>query len=174
MTTAMKIIKAGKHLGRTATKSFWKTVLYIVLFSPITIVHASRINAESQHEAAVQASMQVLDNFMRAFNNKDMNGWGATLNFPHVRFASGEVRVWQTTEEFSTNPPFEALNKIGWDHSHWLSRKVVMASSDKVHIATVFQRFDSNNQSIGTYESLYIVTRVNGRWGIQSRSSSAP
>ena len=138
--------------------------------SPPSDAHPSAIQASS----AVTASMKVLDEFMRAFNARNMSDWSKTLNYPHVRFASGEVRVWQGIEEFSATPPFDALKQIGWDHSHWISRKVVMSSSAKVHIATVFQRFNSKNESIGQYESLYIVTRVGGKWGIQSRSSLAP
>ena len=130
--------------------------------------------ATVQTASAVTAAMNVLDEFMLAFNARNMSAWSETLNYPHVRFASGEVRVWQDIEEFSATPPFEALKEIGWDHSHWISRKVIMSSAAKVHIATVFQRFNSKNESIGQYESLYIVTRVGGRWGIQSRSSLAP
>ena len=42
------------------------------------------------------------------------------------------------------------------------------------NIDTVFQRFNSDNQPIGRYQSLYIVTNVNGHWGVQARSSLAP
>ncbi len=139
-------------------------------------VSASSAWAEhpQQHPAATQAAQKVLDRFMTTFNQRDMKGWAATLNYPHVRFASGTVTVWNTNEEFSKTPPFKALAKIGWDHSHWLSREVVMASPTKVHIATTFERFNKSNESIGVYQSLYIVTRVNGNWGITSRSSLAP
>lgn len=146
-------------------------LLGTLLMSSSTTVSA---DDRTRHDSAEEAAIAVLDTFMLTFNNKDMNGWSETLNYPHVRFASGDVRVWQTIKEFRATPPFKALADIGWDHSHWISRKVVMSSPAKVHIATVFQRFDASNQSIGTYESLYIVTRVNGRWGIQARSSLAP
>ncbi len=138
------------------------------------IASTVQANDPQQHSAAVRAAQEVLDRFMATFNQRDMNGWSATLNYPHVRFASGTVKVWETEAEFRATPPFEALAKLGWDHSHWLSREVVMASPAKVHIATTFQRFNENNESIGVYQSLYIVTRVNGEWGIQSRSSLAP
>ena len=49
-----------------------------------------------------------------------------------------------------------------------------MASPRKVHIETVFQRFNSDNEPIGTFQSLYIVTYVDGHWGTQARSSLAP
>lgn len=136
-------------------------------------VEASTHSAQ-QHPAAVAAAQKVLDTFMTTFNRRDMKSWAATLNYPHVRFASGTVTVWENQKEFTKTPPFKALANIGWDHSHWLARDVVMASPAKVHIATTFERFDKNNESIGVYQSLYIVTRVKGEWGIQSRSSLAP
>ena len=106
-----------------------------------------------------------------------MNAWAATLNYPHVRFASGSVTVWESAEEFAMamGGAFEHLARIiGWDHSHWLSREVTMASPDKVHISTVFQHFNDRNEPIAKYQSLYLVTRVDGHWGTQARSSLAP
>lgn len=136
--------------------------------------HAQTANTDS-HDQAVAGAMAALDDFMRTFNAKDMQAWAETLNYPHVRFASGTVTVWQSAEEFARQPTFERLAAIGWDHSHWLSREPVLVSAGKVHINTVFQRFNSENEPIGTYESLYIVTRnAQGKWGTQARSSLAP
>ncbi len=82
--------------------------------------------------------------------------------------------MWDSAEEFARTNDFETLPQTGWDHSHWLTREVSLASPGKVHISTVFQRFNSDNEIIGTYQSLYIVTRVDGHWGTQARSSLAP
>lgn len=162
---------------RTALKaSVLKNSVTAGLIAIFFCFSASSVWAEQpqQHSAATQAAQKVLDRFMTTFNQRDMKGWAATLNYPHVRFASGTVTVWDSKEEFSKTPPFKALAKIGWDHSHWRSREVIMASPAKVHIATTFERFNKSNESIGVYQSLYIVTRVNGDWGITSRSSLAP
>ena len=96
------------------------------------------------------------------------------MNYPHVRFASGKVTVWDNAKEFSDTKTFQTLARSGWDHSHWLTRDVTLAAPGKVHIATVFQRFNSDNEVIGTYESLYIITKLNDHWGTQARSSLAP
>ncbi|MBC52427.1 MAG: hypothetical protein CMQ34_01175 [Gammaproteobacteria bacterium] len=129
----------------------------------------------NDHDQAVAGAMAALDEFMVAFNGRDMQAWAATLNYPHVRFASGTVTVWQSAEEFARQATFANLEAIGWDHSHWLSREPVMVSPGKVHINTVFERFNGFNEQIGTYESLYIVTRdASGKWGTQARSSLAP
>ncbi len=127
-----------------------------------------------QHSQAVNAAQEVLDQFMREFNNRDLVALAETLNYPHVRFASGTVKVFASAEEFSARPVYKALTASGWDHSSWRARDIVLASPVKVHIATTFERFDQDNRSIGLYPSLYIVTYLNGHWGIQARSSLAP
>ena len=134
----------------------------------------SRAQSGNENAEAIAGAMAALDEFMLSFNRKDMEDWAATLNYPHVRFASGNVTVWESAEEFAMGRAFEGLARIGWDHSHWLSREVTMASPDKVHIAIVFQRFNDRNEPIAKYQSLYLVTLVDGHWGTQARSSLAP
>lgn len=142
----------------------------LVLVTPVTSAQN-----QSENESAIASAMAALDEFMLTFNSRDPVAWASSLNFPHVRFASGTVTVWHTAEEFAAGESFERLSAQGWDHSRWISRDVVLASPGKVHVNTVFQRFNANNESIGTYESLYIVTRdANGHWGTQARSSLAP
>ena len=96
-----------------------------------------------------------MDEFLLAFNQQDAAGWAASLNYPHVRFASGTVTVWNSAADFSDTDAFEMLSKSGWDHSHWLTRDVVLVSPQKVHIATAFQRFN-NTQRDHRYLSISI------------------
>ena len=145
----------------------------LVLLALFTIAAPSHAQDKATQQA-IASAMAALDEFMLQFNRRDMNAWAATLNYPHVRFASGNVTVWETAEEFAQGSAFINLPRTGWDHSHWLSRDVVMASPGKVHIQTVFQRFNDGNEIIGTYKSLYIVTLKDGHWGTQARSSLAP
>lgn len=147
--------------------------LSLLLFALLLPSQALRAqNAEV--DAAIGGAMEALDEFMYHFNRRDMEAWAGTLNYPHVRFASGNVTVWESAEEFAQGATFTRLPRSGWDHSHWLTRDVVMASSGKVHVQTTFQRYNSDNEIIGTFESLYIVTLKDGHWGTQSRSSLAP
>jgi hypothetical protein len=126
-------------------------------------------------EAAVASAMATLDALMVAFNDRDMTAWAAALHYPHVRFASGTVRVWPDAESFAAESPFEALAAIGWDRSRWASREVRLMDPDKIHIETVFERLDANDEVLWIFPSLYIVTRdEEGHWGVQARSSLAP
>lgn len=143
--------------------------IFTVMFSATACAQSS-----AETENAIEQAMAALDAFMLAFNRRDAQAWAATLNYPHVRFASGSVTVWESADEYAQTSAFERLPLTGWDHSHWLTRDVTLAAPGKVHIATVFQRFNAENEVIGTYQSLYIVTEVNGHWGTQARSSLAP
>ena len=151
---------------------FFQQLCVLVALIVLSISAVAQNSAEE--EEAVAGAMGAMDAFMLGFNARDPEAWAASLNYPHVRFASGSVTVWDSAEEFAQTLAFETLPRSGWDHSHWLTRDVVLVSSEKVHIATVFQPFNSDNEVLFTYESLYIVTKVDGHWGTQARSSLAP
>ena len=124
-------------------------------------------NAESE-----AAAMAVLDAFMTAFNGRDVVAFEATFNFPHVRFASGKVTI--INPGYHKPEMFERGALAVWDHSAWQRRDVIHAGADKVHIDTRFARYRKDGGLIGGFDSIYIVTRQDGRWGIQGRSSYAP
>jgi len=134
------------------------------------------IPAVSQPDAATPEAqaLATLDRFMAAFNRQDLKSWSETLHYPHVRFASSQVNIYDTPTAFQNRSVFSALQATGWDHSLWTQRTITLSSDTKVHIDTEFERRNAEGQTIGRYRSLYIVTEQNGRWGIQARSSLAP
>ena len=62
----------------------------------------------------------------------------------------------------------------GWHHSKWDHRRIIHATADKVHVDTKFTRYRADGSRIGSYESLYVLTKENGHWGVKLRSSFAP
>ena len=142
--------------------------LLVVMAIDVKVVMADDLSHSSQ-EALI-----VMDQFLEAFNERDIEAWSKTLNYPHVRFASGQVKVWENRQAFVSETNLQPLIDSGWDHSRWLRREVVLSSPLKVHISTSFERYDKDNQAISAYESLYIITKQDHRWGIQARSSLAP
>jgi hypothetical protein len=122
-----------------------------------------------------QQAMRVLDEFMRAFNARDEKAWTATLHFPHVRIASGATRLDATPEAMLSGFDFKRFAKrFKWHHSAWLSREVVQFDADKVHVIVRFARYREDQSLIAEFESLYIVSRREGRWAVAGRSSFAP
>jgi hypothetical protein len=126
----------------------------------------------SQHPDSVAAAMACLDDFMAAFNARDVKAFEATFNFPSVRLASGKLVIiepgYHKPEMFDRGPLAE------WDHSAWERREVIHAGADKVHIDTRFTRYRKDGSVIGGFDSVYVVTLENGHWGVKIRSSFAP
>ena len=120
-------------------------------------------------------AVAVMHDFLAAFNARDEAAWAQTLHFPHVRVASGSVVVYDSAEDFLAAMDLDAFAETsGWHHSTWDEMRVIQHSDDKVHITVTFSRFDAAGELMSTYESLYIVQIVDGRWGVRARSSFAP
>jgi hypothetical protein len=120
--------------------------------------------------------MAVLDDFMTAFNQRDAAAEERTYQFPHYRLASGRMTVLNEAgaqTQASMNAAYKSLAAGGWDHSGWTRRKIVHISDNKAHVDTEFARYRRDGSIIGTYESLYVLTKEGGRWGIKLRSSFA-
>jgi hypothetical protein len=126
----------------------------------------------TDHSAAVAAAMTCLDDFMAAFNARDIPAWRRTFNFPSVRLASNTMVVIEA--DYHQPEMFGRGALAEWDHSDWARREVVHAGPDKVHIDTRFVRYRKDGSEIGGFDSLYVVTCENGHWGVKARSSFAP
>ena len=149
-------------------------LLCITLGLAVLVVPSLSV-AESNDASSSQEAMRVLDEFMTAFNARDEKAWMATLHFPHVRVASGETRLDSTPEAMMSSFDFERFaEQFDWDHSAWLSREVVQSGPDKVHVVVRFARYRADGSVSAEFDSLYIVSRREGRWGVAGRSSFAP
>ncbi len=127
--------------------------------------------------AASDAALATTDAFLDAFNAGDARGHVETLAYPHIRLASGRVRVWNDIDEaeaaMRTN--IDALrDRAGWDHSTWDHRRVIHEGPGKVHLDVQFTRYRADRSVIGVYPAVYVLVEQGGRWLIQCRSSFAP
>jgi hypothetical protein len=118
-------------------------------------------------------ALRAIEIFFEGFNAEDDARIHEALNFPHVRIASGTVRVIEGPEGFKT--PFAALKQVeGWHHSTLDRADVIHEGSDKVHFDVCFSRFLEDGSRYATHQAVWVVTRIDGHWGIQARSSFAP
>jgi hypothetical protein len=125
----------------------------------------------------VAAAMATADEFLRTFNALDPAGHAATLGYPHVRLASGTVRIWETIEEATaqmTTNMAVIRERLGWDHSEWDHKKLIHAGDRKVHLDVQFTRYRPDGSVIGVYPAVYVVVQTGDGWKIQARSSYAP
>ncbi len=130
---------------------------------------------EGQGRPIADIAIAKVEEYMTAFNARDPMAWAATLNYPHLRIASAEVRVWETEEEFARQMDFDAFaERFGWDHSEWDEIEAIQVAENGANVALTFSRYNADDEVISTFNTLYLVTNENGRWGIRARSSFAP
>ena len=120
----------------------------------------------------LKEAMAVLDAYMDGLNRGDEAATNAACNFPHVRLAGGKVVVWNNHGDYKL-ADFIARAGEGWARSQWDERTPIHVGPDKVHLKVKFSRFRADGSSLGVFETIYIVTRQDGHWGIQARSSFA-
>jgi hypothetical protein len=117
------------------------------------------------------AAIAVLDRHIAALNARDSDALVATLHFPHYRLAGSGMRIWDGPERYFAD--FRERAGGDWHHSAWDFRNLIAASPDKVHLDVQFTRYRADGSSIGSYRSIWVVTRLDGRWAAQLRSSFA-
>jgi hypothetical protein len=118
--------------------------------------------------------MDVLDRFMAGLNAYDTQAMGAAMHFPHLRLADGKFKVYEVAED----NPMDVFSRLraedDWKYSRWERRDLIQLNERKAHYALSYTRFRSDDSIIGVYESLYVLTLIEGQWGIQARSSFGP
>ena len=146
----------------TKATLFWFVVLLLN-------VEGSLVYAQESAEARA-----ALDEYIAAWNAADNEAIAAVSNFPRVSIGTaGEVVVRQAAEELEID--FDLLRQAeGWDHTTFDLVEAVHVAPDKVHYRVVSSRRRSDGSAYRTGPALYIVTRQNGRWGLQLQSILPP
>lgn len=146
----------------------------LVLLPASGIVLGQEPAADSATDPVV-AARQVMNDFLTAFNARDEAGWADTLLFPHIRMASGEVMVYDDKTQFVASTDLDEFARANnWHHSEWDDIEVIQSGPHKVHFKVRFSRFNPEGERYATFDSLYVLQQVDGRWGIRARSSFAP
>lgn len=120
-----------------------------------------------------QIGLDAVDRFLDTWNSRDATLWAASLNYPHVRPSPfGPIVVSKDAAEYISNVDYDRVLATGWDHSEWDYRQVIHTSLKKIHVVGQWSRYDVKGNVIHTNPIVYIVTKVENSWGIQSRFGS--
>ena len=112
-----------------------------------------------------------IQRYIDALNRGDVDGVRAAYHFPHVLLSRGRVSCFPTPESFSLDGFHKSVAQDGWARSSLDGHQVVLSGTDKIHFDVWFTRWRADGSAIGMHHSLYIVTKIGGRWGLQARSS---
>ncbi|NQW17447.1 MAG: hypothetical protein HQ478_08160 [Chloroflexi bacterium] len=108
-----------------------------------------------------------------AFNARDTEAMVAEMHFPHMRLSGSDFQTWQTSDDFAS--PQDAmtaeLRAEGWHIMITKSIDAVQANENKVHLVIRQSRQHADGTEYNGFDTLWIFTRINGKWGVQFRSS---
>jgi hypothetical protein len=108
-----------------------------------------------------------------AFNQRDKDGQLDSMHFPHFRIAKKEMDVWETPDDWlvKEDEQPERLEAEGWHHTTTVSIEAVQANEEKVHLIIRQSRRNENDAEYLSFDTLWIFTNEEGRWGAKFRSS---
>jgi hypothetical protein len=128
----------------------------------------------AKRDVIAQEALVAVDRYLETWNSRDRHAWANSLHFPHVRSsASFQLFVIQSAEEHANHDWLsDRIAKIlstGWHRTQWDSKRVIHVGKAKVHVAGQYTRYNVEGKPLRTSVVMYIVTKLNERWAIQSR-----
>lgn len=123
-----------------------------------------------------QQVFQVIEEFGATALAQDIEGHAGTFNFPHVRVTGSKVAMWSNIGELRQHylPALAVPGGLSWSYTVFDRKDIIQTDGDTFHVAVTFTRYDRDDTAVGTYQALYVVTCVNGHWGLQARCSLVP
>ena len=109
----------------------------------------------------------------KGFNERNRDICIEAMHFPHVRLWKNTFSIFHVAEDFlkGFDKQTADLEKESWGRTVTLDIKVIQSSDDKVHLTLQQSRRDKENKEYHNFVTLWIVTKIEGKWGIQFRSS---
>ena len=128
---------------------------------------------EADGTQAEAAALEAVDRYLNAFYGGDGSDWASTLRYPFVNVRVGGLDEIKTPED-----------AVGFDHSRldtqfgegrmtWKSLRVIQSGSDGVNVIAELSRRDPSGQVLTSLSGLYLVTNLQGKWGVIGRSVMA-
>jgi ribosomal protein S18 acetylase RimI-like enzyme len=119
--------------------------------------------------ALIAGASACLDRFTACFNAADTAGMDRELQFPHTLLSGAEYVLWTEPGQHPENF-FAQLRATGWQLTQYEAREPALVRRDKVHFVLTYSRRDESGRVLSLHKNLWIVTQLDGRWGIALRS----
>ena len=131
--------------------------------------------SEAVRDRAILEATSALYDFFAAFNGKDNEALSEVNHVPQVML-NGDIFIHATDRD---SPPvavdFARLSaNESWDFSTVEDIEVIQAMPDKVIFQLAFERFDTDGIKYSRVPALWVLTKINGKWGVQFRSLMPP
>ena len=108
--------------------------------------------------------------FFSTFNDQDADGWAGVMSYPHLRVSAlGRTSLYAKAADYSERASWDRIQASGWVRTQGIDPVRTRASATKVHLSGGWTRYDAEDESILTNRVTYIMTNIEGSWGIQAR-----
>lgn len=115
---------------------------------------------------------KVIEDYIKAFNKRNVSSMVDLFNFPHVRFANDSVSIISKSEYIENQDKVtELLRKENWHHTEIKNIQYIQSNETKAHFIIHFLRLDKKSNITHDFKTFWIVTNIDNHWGIQFRSS---
>ena len=107
------------------------------------------------------------------FNKRNQDVSVKHMHFPHIRLWENKFSIFKNKEEFLKGFDQQSKNLASerWSHTVTKSIQVIQSDPEKVHLILHQSRRDKNGKEYHNFHTLWIMTKINEKWGIQFRSS---
>ena len=122
-----------------------------------------------------ETALEAYWRFFETFNTRDAYAFSSAMSYPHVRVSWARAPVVLADQEaHALSVSWDAFIRSGWNHTVGDDPEVIGSSEDKIHIVGGWTRFTASGEPLLANRVCYIATRIEGRWGIQSRFGTDP
>ncbi|MCL0029294.1 hypothetical protein M1N23_04050 [Dehalococcoidia bacterium] len=123
----------------------------------------------------VQEAISTANEWNDAFNVGDVETCISHMHFPHLRLSGkNEFESFKDPDAYRDRHKnsFKMLReKEGWHHTTSLSVDAVQMGAEKVHLTIRQSRRHEDGTEYKVFDTFWIITKIDGRWGLQFRSS---
>ena len=123
------------------------------------------------------SAQEAINSFHRwndAWNEGNVEKQILEMHFPHIRLdGQNKFTTLETADDFRASQPAinARLAEEKWHHTATLSIHAAQTGPKKVHLIIEQSRQHDDNTEYHGFDTLWIFTKIKGRWGAQCRSS---
>ena len=124
----------------------------------------------AEAEGAADTALAAYWRFFESFNSRDPARFSAALHYPHVRVSPRQTPVLvPTAAAHAAVMSWKGVIASGWDRTEGHEPELLHSATDRAHVVGGWTRVDAQGDPVLVNRVVYIVTRINGGWGMQCR-----
>jgi len=121
---------------------------------------------EADRRRAEAAALGAVDRYLNAFYRRESSDWASTLCYPFVNVRVGGLDEIKGPEDVSRFDRSRIDTQFKEGRMTWKFLRVIQSGSDGVNVVAELSRRNPSGQLLLSLSSLYLVTNLQGKWGV--------